>query len=146
MKYLIYTDAAASAQKHASGCSYIILTDKMYITSESVMVTSTSNPTHAEVVSIGLAAAYIVDNIDVSQDDLVIIYSDCLSAVQFCREYIATTGGINCSARVVQNSIVVLRKLNSMCRVVLQKVHGHKDVLNPNMIVDRLAKLPLRRD
>lgn len=146
MKYLIYTDAAASAQKHISGCAYIILTESMYITSDSVKVVHTYNPTYAEVVSIGLAAAYLIDNMDISADDLVIINSDCLSAVEFCRSHMQTTGGVNCSARVVQNSIVVLRKLNNKCRVKFQKVHGHKDVLNPNMIADRLAKLPLRRD
>lgn len=146
MRYLVYTDAAASTQKHISGCSFIILTDSTYIASDSVRVAATSNPTHAEVVSIGLAAAYLLDNNVLSNEDVVMINSDCLSAVEFCRENMDKTGGVNCSARVVQNSIVVLRRLNKQCKVVFQKVHGHKDVLNPNMIADRLAKLPLRRD
>lgn len=146
MKYLVYTDAAASEKKYISGCAYLIITDRMYISSDSVRVTASVNPTHAEVVSIGLAAAYLIDNVELSADDVVTINSDCLSAVEFCRAHINTTGGVNCSSPMVRNSIVVIRELGSRCKVVFQKVHGHKDVLNPNMFADRLAKLPLRRD
>lgn len=146
MRYLIYTDAAASTQKKISGCSYIILTDRMYVSSDSIKIEETYNPTHAEVVSIGLAAAYILDNIEVSQDDLITISSDCLSAVNFCRDNINSQKNVNCSSKIVRSSIKVIRMLNKKCRVVFQKVHGHKGVLNPNMVADRLAKLPLRRD
>jgi ribonuclease HI len=146
MRYTVYTDAAASAQKKFSGCAYLIFTDKIYITSESVKMTATYNPTHAEVVSLGLAAAYICDKLDVDENDTVVFYSDCLSAVDFVQSYIGNTKGIASTSSVVRNSVIVLRKLSKRCNVVLQKVHGHKNSINPNTFVDRLAKLPLRRD
>lgn len=146
MRYLVYTDAAASTQKRISGCAYVIFTDKMYITSESVKVSATYNPTHAEVVSIGLAAAYIVDNMKVDQGDTVTIFSDCLSAIDFCKAHLDSGGSVASPSKVVRNSILVLRQLSEMCKVNFQKVHGHKDAVNPNMFVDRLAKLPLRRE
>lgn len=146
MRYTVYTDAAASAEKAFSGCGYLIFTDRTYITSESVKVEVTANPTHAEVISIGLAAAYIIDELNPTKEDTVTFYSDCLSAVDFIQKYIGTTKGIASTSSSVRNSIIVLRRLNKACNVILQKVHGHKDVINPNTFVDRLAKLPLRRD
>ena len=146
MKYVVYTDAASSSQKRVSGCSYIILTDKTYVSSDSVKVNSTSNPTHAEVVSIGLAAAYAIDHLNPSEEDEFEFFSDCFSAIKFCNQCLESTGIVPSNSRVVINSINILRKLSEKSKVVFQKVHGHKDRINPNTFVDRLAKLPLRRD
>lgn len=146
MKYVIYTDAAASANMNLIGCAYLILTDDSYIASESVKITDNSNPTYAEVVSVGLAAAYMLDNVELAADDSVTYYSDCLSAVEFCRAHMNNGEIIKCSSTIVRNSIKVTRLLGSKCKVAFQKVHGHKNTLNPNTVVDRLAKLPLRRN
>lgn len=146
MKYVIYTDAASSVQKRMSGCSFIIMTDVNYISSDSVKVNSTHNPTHAEVVSIGLAAAYAIDKLNPTEDDEFEFYSDCLSAIEFCIENVKTNKVVPCGSKVVVNSMKVIRELCNCSRVTFQKVHGHKDKINPNTFVDRLAKLPLRRD
>lgn len=146
MKYIVYTDAAASTEKRMSGCGYIIHTDKTFISSDSIRVVHTYNPTHAEVVSIGLAAADLIDKSNLSKDDVVEIHTDCLSAIEFCNNHIYQDGPICCGSKVVKNSIMVLRQLAKKCKVELSKVHGHKNSHNPNTVVDRLAKLPVRRD
>lgn len=146
MKYTVYTDAAASLDKGLSGCGYCILTDDMYIASDSIRLTQTTNPTHAEVVSIGLVAACLIDEVEVKKGDEVVIFSDSSSAIEFCENCLATGGIIPCSAVIVVNSIKVLRRLGSYCTISFEKVHGHKDKLNPNTFVDRLAKLPIRRE
>ena len=146
MKYSVYTDAAASADLNMIGCAYLILTDDTYIASESVKITDTNNPTYAEVVSVGLAAAYLLDNVELTAGDTVTYHSDCLSAVEFCRAHMKEKSVIKCSSHIVRSSIKVTRMLSDKCKVVFLKVHGHKGVLNPNTVVDRLAKLPLRRN
>lgn len=146
MKYTVYTDAASSAEKGLSGCAYCVLTEDTYIASDSVRVPQATNPTHAEVVSIGLAAAHLIDMIELSNEDSVEFYSDCSSAIEFCKNCLATKGGVPCSALIVKNSIKVIRQLGKKCSLTFEKVHGHKNKLNPNTFVDRLAKLPVRRE
>lgn len=146
MKYIVYTDAAVSPNNGLSGCGYCILTDDTYIASDSVRVTQTTNPTHAEVVSIGLAAAHLLDEVNLQGGDLIEFNSDCLSAVEFCKKYARGNAYVPCSAEVVRNSMAIVRRLARKYCVEFHKVHGHKDKLNPNTFVDRLAKLPVRRE
>lgn len=148
MKYTVYTDAASSTEKGLSGCAYVIFTDDMYISSDSVKVVATTNPTHAEVVSIGLAAACLIDDeaLTLSKEDSVEFYSDCFSAITFCQQCLGNLGNIPSGSKVVRNSIIVLRRLAKVSNVTFQKVRGHKDRTNPNTFVDRLAKLPVRRE
>lgn len=146
MKYIVYTDAAVSPGNGVSGCGYCILTDDTYVDSDSVRVTQTTNPTHAEVVSIGLAAACLIDKVDLQDGDCIEFNSDCLSAVEFCKRYSHNKSYVPCSAEIVRNSMAIIRKLAKDYSVEFHKVHGHKDKLNPNTFVDRLAKLPVRRE
>lgn len=145
MKYIIYTDAAASKPKEILGCSYLILTEATYIDSDSISIPGNTNPKQAETISIGLAAAYMVDNVELSKGDLVTFYVDSFSAIQFCEDALKSNKGIPCSEPKVVNSMKVLRQLKKKCEIEFEKVHGHKDRLNPNTIVDRLAKLAIRR-
>lgn len=146
MKYIVYTDAAASVPKNISGCSYLILTETNYIHSDSIRVNGLTNPKQAETISIGLAAAYLVDNVDIQDVDVVEFNVDSFSAIQFCEHALSTNRAITCAARQVVGSMKVLRDLNRKCKINFQKVHGHKERINPNTFVDRLAKLAIRRD
>lgn len=146
MIYTVYTDAAASAEKKRSGCAYVIFTDKQFVVADSVRVDLTYKPTHAEIIAIGLAAAKFIDKINVKPGDVVQINSDCMFAVDLCRQLMDNDAPVHIKSPAVKNSIQVLRQLYQKCNVTIHKVHGHKDVVNPNMFVDRLAKLPIRRD
>lgn len=146
MKYIIYTDAAASKPKNILGCSYLILTEATYIDSDSIKIDGNTNPKQAETISIGLAAAYMLDNVELSKEDVVTFYVDSFSAIEFCEDALKSNRTIPCGEIKVVNSMKVLRRLAKQCQVGFQKVHGHKERLNPNTVVDRLAKLAIRRD
>lgn len=146
MKYTIYTDAAASEPKNISGCSYLILTDDSYIHSDSIRIRGLTNPKQAETISIGLAAAYLIDNVEMKDEDVVEFNVDSFSAIEFCSDALKDDRTIVCSAKQVVNSIKILRQLNDRCTINFQKVRGHKERINPNTFVDRLAKIAIRRD
>lgn len=146
MRYTVYTDAAASVPKNISGCSYLILTEDSYVHSDSIRVNGLTNPKQAETISIGLAAAYLIDNVTIENDDVVEFNVDSFSAIQFCGEALNQDRKVTCSARQVVNSIKVLQRLNKKCKLNFQKVRAHKERINPNTFVDRLAKIAIRRD
>lgn len=146
MKYIIYTDAAASDPKNILGCSYLILTESTYVDSDSIKIEGMTNPKQGETISIGLAAAYMLDNMELSKEDVITFHVDSFSAIEFCENALKSNKPIPCGETKVVNSMKVLRRLAKRCTITFQKVHGHKKRLNPNTVVDRLAKLAIRRD
>lgn len=146
MKYVVYTDGSYAQEKKLGGGSYIILTDTTYVSSDSITLKQIDNPTNAETIAIGLAAAYLVDVVKVTEDDVIEFYTDCLSSVSFCSKNANTTGKVFSNNRKVIASIQAIRKLAKTCPVTFEKVRAHKNVLSPNTVADRLAKLAIRRD
>lgn len=145
MRYLVYTDGAGSLAFNTIGCSYLILTDSTYISSESVQLGGLDNPTYAETISVGLASAYFIDNIKLEPTDVIEFNIDCASTISFYNRYIDNSKEVSSKIQSIQGSVTIVRQLSSMCRVRFQKVKGHKNVINPNTYVDRLAKLAIRR-
>lgn len=145
MRYTVYTDGAGSNEKNVAGCSYLILTETDYITSESVSLDGVTNPTHAETISVGLAAAYFIDNVDIHKNDVIEFNLDCISSIEFYNSYLKNNDKVKSNVKAVVNSVFIVRKLSTKCTVRFQKVRGHKDMINPNTYVDRLAKLAIRR-
>ena len=146
MKYVVYTDGAYAQGKALGGCSYIILTDTHYISSDSTTLKQIGNPTNAETVAVGLAAAYLLDEKKVTENDSVEFKIDCLSTVTFCTKNVNTSGKVFSNNKKVIASIQVIRKLAKTCPVTFEKVKAHKNVLSPNTVADRLAKLAIRRN
>ena len=146
MKYVVYTDGAYAQAKALGGCSYLILTDTNYISSDSTTLKQIDNPTNAETVAVGLAAAYLMDEEKVTENDSVEFKIDCLSTVTFCTKNANTSGKVFSNNRKVIASIQAIRKLAKTCQVTFEKVRAHKNVLSPNTVADRLAKLAIRRD
>ena len=146
MRYVVYTDGAYAQVKTLGGCSYIILTDTNYISSDSTTLKQIDNPTNAETVAVGLAAAYLMDEEKVTENDSVEFKIDCLSTVTFCTKNANTSGKVFSNNRKVIASIQAIRKLAKTCPVTFEKVRAHKNVLSPNTVADRLAKLAIRRD
>jgi hypothetical protein len=145
MRYTVYTDGAGSTDRNVIGCSYIILTDDNYINSDSVKLNGMSNPTHAETISVGLAAAYFVDNEELNPDDIIEFNIDCASTIDFYNTYLNNEDAVRTNIPAIVNSVRVVRRLHDKCKVRFQRVRGHKNVINPNTYVDRLAKLAIRR-
>ena len=79
-------------------------------------------------------------------EDVVEFHIDCLSTVTFCNKNARASGKVFSNNQKVIASIKIIRKLAKTCEVTFEKVRGHKSVMNPNTVVDRLAKLAIRRD
>lgn len=146
MKYIVYTDGAYSQDKSLGGSSYLIITDTEYISSNSTTLMQIGNPTNAETVAVGSAASYLLNEVKVTSEDVVEFHIDCLSTVTFCNKNARASGKVFSNNQKVIASIKIIRKLAKTCEVTFEKVRGHKSVMNPNTVVDRLAKLAIRRD
>lgn len=144
MRYVIYSDGASSTEKNMIGCGYLVLTENTYVASDNIRIKGQSNPTQAETISVGLAAAYAMDNLDLHKDDTIEFYIDCAPTIDFINKYIGNNDRVYSSNKQVIASVNVVRELCKRCNVELLKVRGHKVKKNPNTYVDRLAKLSIR--
>ncbi|MBR3598688.1 MAG: hypothetical protein IKL53_02295 [Lachnospiraceae bacterium] len=145
MHYEIYTDGAYNVELNKGGCSYLILCGNTYVHSDSVPLDSVDSATQAETVSIGLAAAYLIDNKDISKEDTVCFRVDCTSAITFSKLHLSKRNLRRTYCKPVIGSMEVLRMLADLCSVDFQKVRAHKNKITPNTFVDRLAKVAIRR-
>ena len=146
MRYIVYSDGASSVEKNIIGCGFLIITESHYIASDNVKIKGQSNPTQAETIGVGLAAAYIVDNLKLDADDTIEFYTDCAPTIEFINKYIGNRDKVFSNNRQVVASINIIRKLAKQYKVEVNKVKGHKVQMNPNKFVDRLAKLSIRGD
>ena len=145
MKYIVYTDGAYDQNKKLAGLAYLIITDSEYINSASITLTGINGSTYVECISIGLALAYLHDNIKLTKDDVVEIHTDSKSAITFYEEHITHNSYIPSKYKQVVNSVHIARKIKSICSLTFDKVAAHKATLSPNVVVDRLSKLAVRR-
>ena len=148
MLYEVYTDGAnGTVEDKISGASYLILCDDNYVTASSKKLIEIANPTYAETIAVGLASRYLLENKKLTPKDTVRFNIDCKSTVEFCNKYILQDKSSTIPSRVkaVIASVTIIRKLSEICPVQFRRIKGHKDFLNPNTFVDRLAKLAIRR-
>lgn len=145
MTYTVYTDGAYSEVKKVVGSSFLIITEDTFIACDSVRVETDASPTQAEMFAVGLACAYLIDNCNIEKDDEVIFNIDSLYTVKMCNEYKESFKGKYIKYKVEKNSLTAIQQLARLCNVEIRKVRGHKDKLNSNMFVDRLAKVAVRR-
>lgn len=146
MRYIIYSDGAGSVERNMVGCGFLILTESTYVASDNVKIKGQSNPTQAETISVGLAAAYVIDNLKPTENDVVEFFIDCAPTIDFIKKYIGNNDKIFSNNRQVIASVNIVRNLCKQCKVEFTKVRGHKVQMNPNKFVDRLAKLSIRGD
>lgn len=144
MRYIVYSDGASSLEKNMIGCGFLILTESNYIASDNVKIKGQSNPTQAETIGVGLAAAYMIDNLSLTESDVVEFFVDCAPTIDFVKKYVDNNDKVFSNNKQVVASVNIVRKLAKVCKVELTKVRGHKVQMNPNKFVDRLAKLSIR--
>ena len=123
----------------------MIITDNEYLASDAVQINTVSSATNAECAAIGLALAYMLTNVDIKSDDIIELHSDCLSAITFFQNHLGDSKYIRSNVKEVVNSVSIARRVSKLCTLRLIKVRGHKNVHTPNTVVDRLAKLAVRR-
>lgn len=145
MKYTIYTDGSYSTGKKIGGCSYLILTPKLYIHSASVSLDYISSNTEAETIAPALGTIYLIENNLLNKDDVVEFNIDCFAAINLYKDYLESGSIAKGVKEQIKGAAEIIKQLSNICKVEFNKVKAHKDKFNPNTYVDRLAKIAIRR-
>lgn len=140
MRYVIYADGSYSAEQQRAGCAYLILTDTSFIDCDSIKV-DCKNPTHAEILAVGYAIKSILKNENLTSEDVVEFNTDCAHVIEFYNKYIEQGVKSTSKNASINECVRNMIALNKKCTTRVCKVRGHKNFLNPNTVVDRLAKL-----
>lgn len=147
MRYIVYTDGAFSQDVNIGGASFLIITETDFIGADSITLKAINSPTNTETVAIGLAAKCLLKSVHINEDDIIEFHTDSQFTMDFYLKHLkpGVTDFYSRNSRVIE-SIKRIRKLSRIATVEFEKVKAHKDKLNPNMVVDRLAKIAIRRD
>lgn len=143
MRYYVYTDGAYSSERGVGSWSYLIYTDTNFIEWVSNKSVHIKKPTYAEDIAIGIASHTLID-MKLTKDDTVIINTDSLSTLKLLESIAGGSTSFGTSDIIVQDCIKNFMKLNEVTNVELLKTHAHRNSLNPNTCVDRMAKYALR--
>ena len=143
MIYYVYSDGAYSRERKTGAWSYLIYTDKTFIAWESNKCDYIKTPTYAEDIAVGLACYELMTKHNLTKRDKVIIHSDSLSTITMMQR-ILKNEDVHINNILVKDSIDNIRKLSEITRIDFSKVRSHKSTLNPNICVDRMAKIFLR--
>ena len=146
MKYKVFTDGSSYTEKNMIGVSYVILTETDFIVSDSTSISGFANPAYAETIAIGFAARYLNTEMNLTKDDTVIFYTDCVNAIKHVSKYgLCTTNKYYVNKnKNVEAAIKSIKVLTKNTNVSIQKVHGHKVSLNPNSYVNRLCRITIK--
>lgn len=143
MNYYVYTDGAYSTERGIGSWAYLIYTDKNFIEWNSNKTSFISSPTYAEDIAIGVACHSLIDR-GLTMEDKVILYTDSLATVKLLSNIIEKGIEFKSKDILIIDAIKNLQHLNEITNIEFCKVHGHRNVLNPNICVDRMAKYVLR--
>lgn len=152
MIYYLYTDAATDKNAKKSAYAYLIMTETIVICTDYCGFTE-ANICKAESFAVRQCLNKFLEYVDVNKDDKINIYSDSLSVVKFllrCKKNRINKDSKN-SELYDNNSSMELDKNNVLsdisdmiskinCNININKVSAHTGVVNPNGLVDRLAK------
>lgn len=152
MVYRVYTDAATKVQEGYSVVAFLVLRGNTYIKSHKE-ARHISNTAAAESIAVGLALAYLVDEIGITKDDVVNVFCDSSCTLKFANRVLQslTNGKVNVSLCARPRNVPWLQgiydyipKIES--ELTFTKVKAHLRVKNPHCYVDRLAKVGLVTD
>ncbi len=129
MVYRVFTDGAHSAAKSKISAAFVILTDEDFVTAKSYVFNGTQSNS-AETIAIGSAAEYLLDDIGVTKEDVVIFITDSRDAARYLAKA-RELGGLKAYDNVG-------------CIVKVKRVKGHLGGAGVNKYADRLAKYALR--
>lgn len=144
MKYLVYTDGATDENRGKVASSFFIRTDDRFIGMKSYVFDNKNN-SHTELFAVGSAAEFLMDNVEVTQEDEVVIFSDSQRAIDLIRKLMPNqfnTGYADVKLRISMNAI---KTLDSKCNLRIIKTRAHREGWNGNKVADRIAKFSLKR-
>ncbi len=143
MVYRVFTDGAHSAAKSKISAAFVILTDEDFVTAKSYVFNGTQSNS-AETIAIGSAAEYLLDDIGVTKEDVVIFITDSRDAARYLAKA-RELGGLKAYDKVTQFATnKYLELCNVGCIVKVKRVKGHLGGAGVNKYADRLAKYALR--
>lgn len=143
MNYYVYTDGAYSTERGIGSWAYLIYTDKHFIEWNSNKTSFILSPTFAEDIAIGVACHSLIEK-GLTKDDKVIIYTDSLATVKLLSAILEKGIEFRSKDILIIDAIKNLKHLDSITNIEFCKVRGHKNIINPNICVDRMAKYDLR--
>ena len=143
MNYYVYTDGAYSTERGVGSWAYLIYTDKTFIEWNSNKTSFISSPTYAEDIAIGTACHSLIDR-GLTEKDKVIIHTDSLATLKLLTNIIDNGMEFTNKNILIDDAIKMLKCLNGITNIEFCKVRGHRNILNPNICVDRMAKYVLR--
>jgi len=168
MKYMVYSDGSASKDMHKIGFSFIITGDNTFITQKNFS-TDGSNILSAEILGIGMAAEYLLNNRELNMEDSVKFCVDSKPATQYILtrlEGVKVTEdnleGIRltnpeaqigdfvkldidqCAEKRVKVALSKIAQLKDKSQIEFSKSWGHSRGLNGNSVADKYAKYALR--
>lgn len=149
MKYMMYTDGACMADKNKMSIGYLIRTKDTYITM-GANIFDGNNISRAETLGIAIAIEVLEDFEkqglipDITEEDTVVIYTDCKSARDFLR---GDKGFDNRNKynEKIKCALQIYEEFSKRCNLKVQLIDSHRDSNNGNKVADRMAKLALRK-
>ncbi len=143
MNYHVYTDGAYSVERGVGSWAYLIYTDTNFIEWVSNKTKHIASPTYAEDIAIGVASHSLL-KLGLTKEDNVYFYTDSLATIELIERYITSNRKYVNKNILVQDAIRTVQELSELTNVEMCKVLAHKNSLNPNICVDRMAKYALR--
>ena len=152
MVYRVYTDAATKFQEGYSAVAFLVLRGNTYIKSHKE-VRPVGSTAAAESIAVGLALQYLVDEIGVTNEDVVNIFCDSSYTLKFANRVLQSLkdGKVDESVCARPKNIFWLQGIYDYvprvrAKLMFTKVKAHLRGKNPHCYVDRLAKVGLVTD
>lgn len=150
MVYRVYSDAAVQLQEGYSSIAFLVLEGNKFVKSGYEVVRGINSSSTAESLAMGLALRYIVDELDLTEEDSVIIFCDSLYVFKFAMKCLKMRksggkGTVLCSKPTSAYWLTDIYDYIPRVKAELKfsKVTSHQGDKNPHCYVDRLAKVGL---
>lgn len=138
MEYIIYTDGSCKEQANRAASSYIIRTKGKLIKVD-VSAFIGVYIFDAELNAVSMALKALIKEVSLNKGDSIVVNIDSMDVIDYCRSiHDGRKVQYTRSFRDLSSSISTIKKNNVNIR--FKKVHAHKDGMNTNKFVDRLAK------
>ena len=143
MLYSVYTDGSVDEAASKIASTFLIYTDDSFIALDSALFKGKFSSI-AETLAIGVAAQYILRNLDITKDGTVVFHTDSRSSKIFLKNHLDEEEDMRTpNDQRVKIVVDTMKLLTSKCNVEFKKVKAHEVSLSGNNVVDRIAKLSL---
>lgn len=158
MKYEVFTDGACNPNKGLISSSFMVRTETTFVGS-GANVFKGDNIAVAETLAIGLGAAYMLENVNLCKEDIVVFRTDCRSTYGFFYGFSYDEEGNQLNENPIPFTdpafepktrdervklvCKAVQELSKKCNVSIVRIDGHLGNFNGNKVADRLAKYQL---